>query len=155
MSTMTITLHIAADADLAAINARYADIGFVPSHSGELIVVATLDGVTVGQGRVVPLDASSGELGGIYVLPGYEGRGAARRIVEFLIRHSNLQVLYCLPFGELEGFYSSMGFAAVKKPGDVPEKVFQKHQWCNATYHKAVLLLERVGCGTSAFIAPG
>jgi len=40
---MTITLHLAADADLAAINARYANIGFAPSDAGELIVIATLD----------------------------------------------------------------------------------------------------------------
>jgi GNAT superfamily N-acetyltransferase len=141
---MEMTLHIAADAELAAVNARYADIGFVPSQAGELIVVATLDGVTAGQGRVVPIDARSGELGGIYVLPCCEGRGVARRIVEFLIRHANLPVLYCLPFGELIGFYASMGFAVVDEPGRVPQMVRQKHQWCNATYEKPVLLLKRV-----------
>jgi N-acetylglutamate synthase-like GNAT family acetyltransferase len=141
---MIITLQTATDTDLAAINARYADIGFVPSHTGELIVVATLTGRTAGQGRVVPIDARSGELGGIYVLPHCQGRGVAKCIVEFLIRHTNLPVLYCLPFGELEGFYRSMGFVPVKQPDRVPQKVRQKHQWCNATYDKPVLLLERI-----------
>lgn len=147
---MTITLHTATDADLAAINARYADIGFLPSDPGELIVVATLDGNSAGQGRVVPIDASSAELGGIYVLPRCEGRGVARSMVEFLICHANQPVLYCLPFAELEGFYGPMGFAPVKDPSCVPVQVAQKHQWCNATYHKPVLLLERVAPGQIA-----
>jgi len=141
---MTITLRIATDVDLAAINARYAGIGFVPSLPGELIVIATRDGITAGQGRIVPIDTRSGELGGIHVLPQFEGRGVARCIVAFLIQQANLPVLYCLPFGELEGFYGSMGFVPVKEPGCVPEKVAQKHQWCNTNYEKPVLLLERV-----------
>ena len=140
---MTITLNIITDNDLPAINARYAEIGFVPSHAGELIVVATLAGDTAGQGRVVPIDATSGELGGIYVLPHYQGRGVAKRVVEFLIRHTDLPVLYCLPFAELEGFYRSMGFLPVMQQDGVPQQVLQKHQWCNATYDKPVLLLER------------
>ncbi|WP_332879356.1 GNAT family N-acetyltransferase [Massilia sp. S19_KUP03_FR1] len=142
-SPTSVTLHIATDADLAAINLRYAEIGFVPSASDDLIVVARIDGITAGQGRVTPVDATSAELGGIYVLPGCEGMGIARRIVAFLIGHANFPVLYCLPFGELAAFYGSMGFSAVKEPGRVPQKVMQKHQWCNATYDKAVLLLER------------
>ena len=59
---MTITLRTSTDGDLAAVNARYADIGFVPSRAGELIVIATLSGRVAGQGRVVAVDASSGEL---------------------------------------------------------------------------------------------
>ena len=141
---MTITLNTATDNDLAAINARYADIGFVPSHAGELIVVATLAGDIAGQGRVVPIDARSGELGGIYVMPHCQGRGIAKRIVDFLIRRTNLPVLYCLPFAELEGFYRSMEFVPVKQSDRVPQQVRQKHQWCNATYDKPVLLLERI-----------
>ena len=141
---MTILLQIATDNDLAVINARYADIGFVPSHAGELIVIVTLAGGPAGQGRVVPIDSSSGELGGIYVLPHCQGRGVAKRIVDFLIQHTNLPVLYCLPFAELEGFYRSMGFVQVKQRDRVPQQVLQKHQWCNATYDKPVLLLERI-----------
>ncbi len=141
---MTVTLRIANDTDLAAINARYADIGFVPSHAGELIVIATLSCCVAGQGRVVPVDASSGELSGIYVLPDFQGRGIARRIVDFLIRHTALPVIYCLPFAELQDFYRSMGFVPVRQQDRVPQHVLQKHQWCNATYDKPVLLLERI-----------
>jgi GNAT superfamily N-acetyltransferase len=141
---MTITLRNATCHDLAAVNERYADIGFVPSCAGELIVIATLAGCAAGQGRVVPVDARSGELGGIYVLPQSQGRGVARRIVDFLIQHANLPVLYCLPFGELQDFYRSMGFVPVRQRDGVPLQVLQKHQWCNATYDKPVLLLERV-----------
>jgi N-acetylglutamate synthase-like GNAT family acetyltransferase len=151
---MTITLHTATDSDLATINARYADIGFVPSHPGELIVVATFDSASAGQGRIVPIDARSAELGGIYVLPRCEGRGVARRMVEFLIRHANQPVLYCLPFAELEGFYGSMGFAPVKDLTCVPLQVVQKHQWCNATYQKPVLLLARFAPNLSVLPAP-
>ncbi|EMU25094.1 glutathionine S-transferase, partial [Acinetobacter baumannii ABNIH19] len=45
----------------------------VASHDDELIVLASIDEKTVGQGRVVGIDANSGELGGIYVFPGNEG----------------------------------------------------------------------------------
>ena len=63
--------------------------------------------------------------------------------MEFLIGQANQPVLYCLPFGELEGFYASMGFSPVKEPACVPRQVMQKHQWCNVTYSKPVLLLKR------------
>jgi hypothetical protein len=141
---MTITLHIATATDFDAINARYTDIGFVPSQAGELVVVAMLAGDIAGQGRVVPIDLRSGELGGIYVLQHYRGHGIAKRIVDFLIGHANLPVLYCLPFAELEDFYCSMGFASVKQHDQIPQQVLQKHQWCNATYDKPVLLLEKI-----------
>ena len=141
---MTVTLRTATATDLAAVNARYADIGFVPSHAGELIVIAALSGCTAGQGRIVPVDARRGELGGIYVLPDCQGFGIARRIVDFLIRQTELPVLYCLPFGELQDFYRSMEFVPVKQQDRVPQQVLQKHRWCNATYDKPVLLLERI-----------
>lgn len=141
---MTIILNKATDNDLAAINRRYTEIGFVPSHTGELIVVAEIAGDIAGQGRVVPINAKSGELGGIYVLPHCQGRGIAKSIVNFLISSTNLPVLYCLPFAEIEGFYRSMGFVSVKQPDQVPLQVLQKHKWCIDTYDKPVLLLERV-----------
>lgn len=34
-------------------------------------------------------------------------------------------MLYYLPFAELEGFYGSMGFAAVKDMAQVPEAVLK------------------------------
>ena len=142
---MTVTLRTATDTDHAAVNARYADIGFVPSRAGELIVIATLSGCVAGQGRVVPVDARSGELGGTYVLPDFQGRGVARRIVDFLIHHTQLSVLYCLPFGQMQNFHRLMGFVPVTQQDRVPQQVLQKHQWCNANYDKPVLLLERIG----------
>lgn len=142
---MTILLQQADTADLAAINARYAAIDFMPSHAGELIVIAHDDGAVCGQGRVVPVDAASGELGGIFVLPGYEGRGVARRIVQYLIDHARQQTLYCLPFAELAGFYGGMGFSPVEDHGKVPSKVIEKYRWCAENYDKAVLLLARTG----------
>ncbi|MEX5740670.1 GNAT family N-acetyltransferase [Acinetobacter baumannii] len=140
---MEVSLRFANTADLKAINERYAEIDFVPSHAGELIILASIDEKIVGQGRVVGIDANSGELGGIYVFPGNEGLGIARKVVDFLIKNSGFSMLYCLPFAELEGFYGSMGFAVVKDMARVPEAVLKKHEWCNSNYDKPVLLLER------------
>ncbi|HEM7136860.1 TPA: GNAT family N-acetyltransferase [Acinetobacter baumannii] len=140
---MEISLRFANTADLKAINERYAEIDFVPSHDDELIVLASISEKTVGQGRVVGIDANSGELGGIYVFPGNEGLGIARKVVDFLIKNSDFSMLYCLPFAELEGFYGSMGFAAVNDMAQVPKAILKKHEWCNSNYDKPVLLLER------------
>ncbi|MDC4723764.1 GNAT family N-acetyltransferase [Acinetobacter baumannii] len=140
---MEISLRFATLADHKVINERFAEIDFVPSHHDELIVLASIDEKIVGQGRVVGIDANSGELGGIYVFPGNEGLGIARKVVDFLIKNSDFSMLYCLPFAELEGFYGSMGFAAVKDMAQIPEAVLKKHEWCNSNYDKPVLLLER------------
>ncbi len=117
---MEISLRFAPPADLKVINERYAEIDFVPSHAGELIVLASIDEKIVGQGRVVGIDANSGELGGIYVFPGNEGLGIARKVVDFLIKNSDFSMLYCLPFAELEGFYGSMGLIYAELSGDFP-----------------------------------
>ncbi|MEZ6878813.1 GNAT family N-acetyltransferase [Enterobacter sp. KBR-315C3_2022] len=140
---MEIFLRVATVTDLGAVNKRYEEVDFVPSHEGELIVLASCDGKPAGQGRVGTIDAESGELGGIYVYPGNEGLGIARKVVDFLIKNSDLSILYCLPFENLEGFYGSMGFTPVKDMGKVPQAVIKKHQWCNSNYDKPVLLLER------------
>ena len=140
---MNLSFHIATDAELGAVNARYAAIGFLPSKQGELIVVASLDGQLAGQGRVEPIDARSGELGGIYVLPALAGRGVARQIVDFLIRQTQLPHLYCLPFSDLAGFYGSMGFAPVGDHATVAHQIQQKFEWCKTSYDQPVLLLER------------
>ncbi|EPK3907969.1 GNAT family N-acetyltransferase, partial [Acinetobacter baumannii] len=50
---MEISLRFATPADLKVINERYAEIDFVPSHAGELIVLASIDEKIIGQGRVV------------------------------------------------------------------------------------------------------
>lgn len=139
---MEIYLRLVTTNELAAVNRRYDEIGFVASHEGELIVLASHDEKVLGQGRVVKIDAENGELGGIYVFPGNEGLGIARRIVDFLIKNAELSILYCLPFAELEGFYRSMGFRPVTGMDKIPEAVTKKHQWCNVTYDKPVLLLK-------------
>lgn len=140
---MEILLRLATSNDMATVNERYAEIGFVPSNKGDLIVLAYRGEIIAGQGRVTKVDADSSELGGIYVFPGNEGLGIARTIVDFLIRHAESTVLYCLPFAELEGFYGSMGFKAVSNMDKVPLAVSKKHQWCNVTYDQPVLLLEK------------
>jgi N-acetylglutamate synthase-like GNAT family acetyltransferase len=140
---MNLSIHIATAADLGAINARYAAIGFRLSQPHDLNVLATVDGEIAGQGRIVPVDERSGELGGIHVLPEYAGRGFAREIVDYLIRQTPLPHLYCLPFGDLAGFYGSVGFMPVADHATVPLVMLQKFEWCKTSYDKPVLLLER------------
>lgn len=140
---MKMTLRRATASDLAAVNARYAEVDFVPSQANELIVLATYEGQTVGQGRVVPVNAECGELGGIYVFAGFEGRGIARQVVDFLLQNAPHARLYCLPFAELRAFYGSMGFGPVSSMDSVPPSIIDKYQWCQHHYPKNVLLLER------------
>lgn len=140
---MTIHLRAAAPVELDAINARYAAIGFKLSLAGELNVIAASDGAVAGQGRIVPIDAASGELGGIYVLPEHGGQGIARRIVAFLLARSIWPTLYCIPFAELAPFYQSTGFMPVASRVGVPASILEKLDWCNAAYDRPVLLLAR------------
>jgi N-acetylglutamate synthase-like GNAT family acetyltransferase len=140
---MTITLRTATAIDLAAVNERYACIGFVPSTTHDVIVLAEQDGVVAGQGRIVPVDATHGELGGIHVLPRFAGAGVARHIVTHLLGQSRFPTLYCVPFAALAPFYTSMGFAPVVDEGGVPAQVLEKYRWCQSAYDQPVLLLVR------------
>ena len=140
---MTTTLRLATPNDLPAINARYAAIGFVPSDADDLVVLALRDGVVAGQGRIVPLDAHNGELGGIHVVPAFEGTGIARAIVDCLLGQAQVPTLYCIPFAELAPFYGSVGFVPVTDRAPVPPRVLEKLQWCDGQYGRPVLLMVR------------
>ena len=140
---MTTTLRLADPKDLSAINARYARIDFVPSGVEDLVVLALRDGTVAGQGRIVPLDARSAELGGIHVLPEFGGAGIATAIVDFLLKRTQVPKLYCIPFAELAPFYGSMGFVPVTDRTDVPPQVLEKLRWCEGQYGRPVLLMVR------------
>lgn len=143
-STAPASIRLAQAADLAWINARYAEIDFVPSDANDLVVIASVDGVAAGQGRVVPVGPRAGELGGMLVYDAFKGRGLARDIIASLCALPGFDVLYCLPFAELEGLYASMGFAQTPDDAGVPQHVAQKYRWCNEHYDKPVLLMKRV-----------
>lgn len=124
-------------------NERYGEIHFVPSTAEDFIVVAEVDGEKVGLGRLVPVDANSAELGGIYVLPQYRGQQVARALVNFLLRESNHRRLYCVPFVHLDGFYREFGFVPAPSDSKVPDSIARKLQWCHRQYASNVTLLVR------------
>src|SRR5947209_18424783 len=99
------------------INRQSAEIGFLPSDpSRELIAIAEWQDARAGLGRVVSF-GDSAELGGMYVLEPFRGRGAAEAIVRFLLEHRDpTRTLYCLPFAHLEGFYRKLGFSPCENP---------------------------------------
>lgn len=137
-------------------NARYAEIGFLPSSTDQHIVVAEVpspDGTPVraGLGRLVPVsgdglsadESAEAELSGIYVLPEYRGRGIAERIVDELVRHSRHTLLYCIPFKTLESFYMRFGFERRERGDDLPCAIQKKLGWCDARREEPVGLLIR------------
>jgi hypothetical protein len=71
-------LRLATREDERWINERYASVHFQPSDlARDLMVVAEVDGVTAGIGRLVPAGDDACELGGMHVLE--EFRDAASR----------------------------------------------------------------------------
>jgi GNAT superfamily N-acetyltransferase len=124
-------------------NARYAEVEFRPSSPSDLIAVAEVMGERAGLGRLVPVDPGAEELGGIYVFPRFRSLGVSKAIIEFLVRRSRCEDLYCLPFCNLEDLYASFGFTPIRNAHHVPPEVKRKHAWCNERYSTPVLLLER------------
>ena len=137
-------IQLAGPEQLAWVNARYAEVDFVASNANDLVVIASIGGTPAGQGRVVPLGAGAGELGGMLVYEAFKGRGLARDIIASLCALPGFDVLYCLPFAELESLYASMGFSRTADDASVPPQVSQKYRWCNAHYGKPVLLMKRL-----------
>lgn len=151
-----ITLRTLRPDELDWANARYAEIGFLPSSPLQLILVAEIDGpdgrpVRAGLGRLVPVsgdnvsvaDSAEAELSGIYVLPEYRGRGIADRIVGELVRRSQHSLLYCIPFKTLEPFYMRFGFERRERGDDLPCAVQKKLGWCDERREEPVGLLVR------------
>jgi GNAT superfamily N-acetyltransferase len=141
-ATPAITVRPARPSDAEWINERYAEVGFIPSDlTREFVAVAEIGRVRVGLGRVVPLGPLEAELGGMYVLDKYRGRGVADAIVPYLLQMSgDFRRVYCLPFGPLSAFYQKHGFHPCEDLGSVPEKVMTKHGWCNRQYPEKTLL---------------
>ena len=134
-------LRIATPDEAPWINARYAEVGFLPSDlSREIVIIAEIDGRAAGLGRIVPVDERSCELGGMLVFDEFRGRGVARAIIDELLRHAQGRDVYCIPFAELEALYGSAGFA---RTGDAPSEVSEKFEWCMQAYDKPVVLMKK------------
>lgn len=126
--------------ELTWVNETYASIDFAPSHKDH-VAIAHIAEHRAGLGRLVPLAQGGHELGGIYVLPTYRKKGIARELVTFLLNNAPSGPIYCLPFEELQNFYTSFGF---KPCTIVPEEISKKHTWCLQTYHQNVLTMKKL-----------
>jgi len=96
--------------ELPWVNQQYQEIEFKFSGSDDFIAIAEVSGVRAGIGRVVYLTEQQGELGGMYVLPGFRGHSLASEIVKYLISESGCTQLFCIPFTHLRGLYQKLGF---------------------------------------------
>ena len=138
-----VSIRKAAPGELTWANERYAEIGFMASDSRDLVVIAEVDSVRVGLGRLVPIEPGAGELGGIYVLREFRGRSVASLIVRHLVDAGTAVRLYCIPFAPLVPFYQSFGFRPVEAALPVPEAIAEKVRWCQSKYSQPVRLLAR------------
>jgi len=129
--------------ELAWANERYAEVDFLPSPATDLVAVALVGGTPAALGRVTRLTEASGELGGMYVFPEFRGLGVASRMIDYLVSECGLKLLFCLPFEHLHDMYTAAGFAVQPPDETVPQKVRDKHVWCNAHYPERVLLMSR------------
>lgn len=141
----TIIVNTALESDLDWVNSKYDEIGFVRSNfENEHILIASVSNQRAGLGRLVRIDSSNMELGGIYVFPEYRGAGVADVIVRKLCQIETFGKLttWCLPFENLFKFYERFGFL----PSDSiqpPSEIVKKFEWCNSQdkYKQKVLLL--------------
>jgi len=134
-----VKLRTARAGETAWINARYAEVRFVPSDlAHEVVVIAEIDGEPAGLGRIVDVDERSCELGGMLVFDRFRGRGVARAIIDELLRHARDRDVYCIPFADLEPLYAAAGFT---RCDDAPRSIREKFEWCRVTYDRPVVLL--------------
>lgn len=124
------------------INERYKEVDFVPSEASDYVAIAKMGGKPAGIGRVVGLGDGKSELGGMYVFEEFRGSGVARAIIAHLLDNVTDEILFCVPFGHLEGLYASFGFRRIALSCDVPSKLLEKHRWCNSHYSRPALLMK-------------
>lgn len=124
------------------INERYDEVDFVHSElPRDFIAIAEVDGVRAGLGRIVPINDSIAELGGMFVRDHFRGRGVAEKIVHFLLQNNRqYSRIFCLPFTHLSAFYSRFGFEPHLNKSSIPELIRKKHDWCNQQYPQPTLL---------------
>jgi GNAT superfamily N-acetyltransferase len=141
--TEKIQIRAAKKSDMEWINQSYADVDFVPSiFDNEIIGIAEFEGERAGIGRLVTIDKHNAELGGMYVFESFRGKGIARELVKFLLKHVHLfQIVYCIPFEHLSSFYMEFGFAICADLEKSPREVVTKYQWCKSHYSQPTSLL--------------
>lgn len=139
---MTTTLRLARAEDAAWINERYASVHFQTSDlSREMLVVAEVDGVAAGIGRLVPAGEGACELGGMLVFEEFRSRGIARALIDELLDHADGRTVYCIPFADLEPIYAAAGFTRREEDEELPEYVRKKMEWCRTEMTREVILM--------------
>ncbi|PEA82580.1 GNAT family N-acetyltransferase [Bacillus pseudomycoides] len=140
-------IKFASSEDLEWINHQYKTVGFVPSDlKKDKVAIVIYNGEYAGLGRLVQIDESTIEMGGIYILPKYRGYKLAGDLVSFLVqeaKQSDASNVYCIPFEELAAFYEKYGYKEVNTDQEtVPPIILTKYKWCLQEYDKNVLLFK-------------
>ena len=136
-------IRAAKDFEIEWVNQRYDEVEFVHSvFEKEIIAIAEIGAQKAGLGRLVAVNKDSFELGGMYVLESFRGKGIAGEIVKFLLNHVKPDcTVYCIPFRHLVPFYERYGFSLCSDYANVPEKILKKFQWCEGKYANPTSLL--------------
>lgn len=139
-----LQLRPADKSEIEWINSCYDQVEFIHSDfDNEVIAIAEFGGQKAGLGRLVKIDETHVELGGMYVFEFFRGKGIAKELVKFLLTHvKSSQVVYCIPFEHLLPFYKQCGFTNCSDLKSIPEKILDKYRWCQEKYtHPTALLV--------------
>jgi N-acetylglutamate synthase-like GNAT family acetyltransferase len=137
---MNFKIRIANPSEIEWVNSKYDEIGFQPASNKDLIAIAELEnGEKIGLGRLVRLNENSLELAGIYVYESYRNKGAARKIIGFLMRHLNpSDKVYCLTYSKIKELYKQFGFIDCGVDENIPKPILDKCEWCEMIYKDVV-----------------
>lgn len=137
---MNFKIRIANPSEIEWVNRKYDEISFQHASGKDLIAIAELEsGEKIGLGRLVRLNENSLELAGIYVFESYRNKGAAKKIIGFLMKNLNPNdVVYCLPFSKIKNLYKQFGFTSCMVDENIPKPILDKCEWC-AKSHKAIV----------------
>lgn len=137
-----IQIRQALQLEIDWVNTCYEEVDFRPSSfDKEIIAIAEYKGQKAGLGRLVSFDSNTLELGGMYVFKAFRKKGIAGKIVEFLMKFSSKQNIYCIPFEPLIPFYAEFGFINCRNHEEAPYSILQKYLWCQEKYPTQVSLL--------------
>lgn len=138
-----IQLRLANRSEIKWINECYDKVNFIHSnYDKEIIAIAEYNGQKVGLGRLVTIDDDTFELGGIYVVESFRGKGIAKEVVRFLLNQAKpYQTIYCIPFEHLVPFYQKFGFIQCINLEMVPKDLLKKFNWCKEKYNNPTSLL--------------
>ncbi len=138
-----IFVRLAEESEMHWVNQCYDKVGFIHSNfNREFIAIAEFEGEKVGLGRLVKIDENNLELGGMYVLESFRGKGIASEVVRFLLNLAEpFPTVYCIPFEYLIPFYTKCGFTTCTQLELVPNEILDKYQLCKVKYTNPTSLM--------------